>query len=80
MGAKGAVEIIFKSSTDPADRQAKLQSYQDKFANPLPAAQRGYLDDIIRPADTRARLIEDLQVLATKNQTNPWKKHGNIPL
>ncbi len=77
MGAKGAVEIIFKSSSD---RQAKLEEYQEKFANPLPAARRGYIDDILKPAQTRRRLIEDLSLLSTKKQSNPWKKHGNIPL
>ena len=79
MGAKGAVEIIFKGAS-PAERAARFDEYQAKFANPLPAAQRGYLDDIIRPADTRIRLIEDLAVLSSKKLVNPWRKHGNIPL
>lgn len=80
MGAKGAVEIIFKSSSSGTDRAQRLAEYQQKFANPLPAAQRGYLDDVIRPGETRRRLIEDLAMLEGKKQANPWKKHGNIPL
>lgn len=78
MGAKGAVEIIFRG--DPANQAQRAREYGDKFANPLPAAQRGYLDDIIRPAETRARLLQDLWMLRGKRQANPWKKHGNIPL
>jgi propionyl-CoA carboxylase beta chain len=54
--------------------------YVEKFANPLPAAQRGYIDDIILPETTRRRIIEDLEMLKTKQLKNPWKKHGNIPL
>ncbi|KAJ1656196.1 hypothetical protein IWQ61_004188 [Dispira simplex] len=77
MGAKGAVEIIFRNQTNVEDR---VQEYTDKFANPLPAARRGFLDDIIEPSQTRARLIEDLAILANKDLRNPSKKHGNIPL
>ncbi|KAL1920260.1 uncharacterized protein VTP21DRAFT_1406 [Calcarisporiella thermophila] len=77
MGAKGAVQIIFKHEKD----QAKMvEMYEEKFANPLPAAQRGFLDDIIQPAQTRRRIIEELELLKDKKQENPWKKHGNIPL
>ncbi|KAI9182923.1 hypothetical protein H9P43_003835 [Blastocladiella emersonii ATCC 22665] len=79
MGAKGAVEIIFRGRD--ADARAKAEAeYIDKFANPLPAAQRGYLDDIVAPADTRRRVIEELALLRDKTLKNPWKKHGNIPL
>ncbi|KAJ1651291.1 hypothetical protein IWQ61_008108 [Dispira simplex] len=77
MGAKGAVEIIFRNQANVEDR---VQEYTDKFANPLPAARRGFLDDIIEPSQTRARLIEDLAILANKDLRNPSKKHGNIPL
>ncbi|KAJ1917582.1 hypothetical protein IWQ60_007738 [Tieghemiomyces parasiticus] len=77
MGAQAAVEIIFRRPTDMDDR---VREYTDKFANPLPAARRGFLDDILQPRHTRARLIEDLASLAGKRQTNPPKKHGNIPL
>lgn len=54
--------------------------YVSKFANPLPAAQRGFLDDIILPSTTRQRIIQDLAVLKSKKLSNPYKKHGNIPL
>ena len=79
MGAKGAVEIIFRGS-DEATKAAQAADYVERFANPLVAAQRGFVDDIIEPSSTRVRLCEDLDVLATKDLQNPWKKHGNIPL
>ncbi|GAB5585970.1 hypothetical protein Unana1_00870 [Umbelopsis nana] len=77
MGAKGAVEIIFRNS---ANREQAEKDYVDKFANPLPAAQRGFIDDVILPRTTRRRLIEELSLLKDKKLSNPWKKHGNIPL
>eukprot|EP01112_Ceratiomyxa_fruticulosa_P007884 TRINITY_DN2054_c1_g1_i1.p1 TRINITY_DN2054_c1_g1~~TRINITY_DN2054_c1_g1_i1.p1 ORF type:complete len:565 (-),score=139.32 TRINITY_DN2054_c1_g1_i1:77-1714(-) len=77
MGSKGAVEIIFRGRDDI--KQQEL-NYNEKFANPLPAARRGFVDDIILPRDTRQRICEDLEVLKTKDISNPWKKHGNIPL
>ncbi|CAG8573452.1 6660_t:CDS:10 [Paraglomus occultum] len=77
MGAKGAVAIIFRHSEDRSKAEAE---YIDKFANPLPAAQRGFVDDIVLPAHTRRRIIDDLEVLKSKNLKNPPKKHGNIPL
>ncbi|CAO3682058.1 unnamed protein product [Umbelopsis vinacea] len=77
MGAKGAVEIIFRNS---ANREQAEKDYVDKFANPLPAAQRGFIDDVILPRTTRRRLIEELGLLKNKKLSNPWKKHGNIPL
>jgi len=85
MGPKGAVEIIFKkeieSSADPeAATEQKVQEFRDKFANPYIAAERGYLDDVIEPKTTRPRLIRAFSMLATKRDTNPPKKHGNIPL
>lgn len=79
MGAKAAVEVIFRGQ-DKAEQEARTDEYQTKFANPLPAAQRGYVDDIIDPPTTRARLIRDLVLLRGKRQVNPWRKHGNIPL
>jgi propionyl-CoA carboxylase beta chain len=79
MGAKAAVEVIFRG-VDKKVQEEKTDEYQTKFANPMPAAQRGYIDDIIDPALTRSILIRDLQILRNKKQTNPWKKHGNIPL
>jgi propionyl-CoA carboxylase beta chain len=85
MGAKGAVEILFRKEITSADdkvaRQAELEAeYNEQFANPYEAAERGYIDDVILPHETRARLIRALKLLATKQDTNPWKKHGNIPL
>jgi len=76
MGAKGAVEIIFRGG----DIEKETLNYTDTFANPMKAAQRGFIDDIIDPKETRARICEDLEMLATKQLENPWKKHGNIPL
>jgi len=77
MGAKGAVSIIFR---DPKEAEAKEAEYVEKFANPFPAATRGYVDDIIDPVTTRQRICADLDILASKKQSNPWKKHANMPL
>ncbi|XP_029337847.1 propionyl-CoA carboxylase beta chain, mitochondrial [Mus caroli] len=77
MGAKGAVEIIFKGHQDVEAAQAE---YVEKFANPFPAAVRGFVDDIIQPSSTRARICCDLEVLASKKVHRPWRKHANIPL
>jgi len=77
MGAKGAVSIIFRGKPDIEKYEAE---YVDRFANPFPAATRGFVDDIIKPHMTRKRICRDLEVLATKKLENPWKKHGNIPL
>lgn len=77
MGAKGAVEIIFRGSKSV---QTEIAKYEDRFANPLIAAQRGFVDDIIVPSTTRRRLCEDLEFLKSKKISNPPKKHGNIPL
>ncbi|CAK4078786.1 unnamed protein product [Aphanomyces euteiches] len=76
MGAKGAVEIIFRGQ----NVEENTADYEEKFANPLVAAQRGFVDDIIEPTSTRLRICEDLEALQTKKLENPWKKHGNIPL
>jgi len=85
MGPDGAVNIIFRKhlaeSEDPeAERTQLVQEYRDAFANPYVAAARGYIDDVIEPHETRPRLIEALQMLQNKRDTNPPKKHGNIPL
>ncbi len=85
MGPKGAVEIIFrKEIADSTDAEAKVQKmtddYRDKFANPFIAAARGYVDDVIEPKSTRPRLIRAFEMLETKKDSNPPKKHGNIPL
>jgi propionyl-CoA carboxylase beta chain len=85
MGPAGAVAIIFKdaiaSATDQeAERSRLVSEYETRFANPYVAAGRGYVDDVIRPSETRPRLIAGLAALAGKRDTNPRKKHGNIPL
>jgi len=81
MGAKGAVEIIFRSELDNPERIAALtQEYADTFANPFIAGKRGYIDDVIMPHNTRRRLAKALIMLKNKKLENPWKKHGNIPL
>jgi acetyl-CoA carboxylase carboxyltransferase component len=85
MGPDGAVNIIFRkemeAASDPDARKAELTAeYREKFANPYVAAERGYLDDIVEPRQTRPRLINALEMLQNKRDTNPHKKHGNIPL
>ncbi|RPI73295.1 MAG: acyl-CoA carboxylase subunit beta [Ignavibacteriales bacterium] len=85
MGPKGAVEIIFKKeiskAKDPeAELKKKLDEYIEKFANPYIAAERGYIDDVILPGDTKLKLINSFNLLETKVDKNPRKKHGNIPL
>jgi len=85
MAPKGAVEILWKrdiqSAEDPEALTEKLgQEYQEKFANPYISTERGFIDDIILPRRTRPRLIEALTMLETKVDTNPRKKHGNVPL
>lgn len=85
MGAKGAAEIIFKREiADADDSEAELKKksdeYSERFANPFEAAARGYIDDVIEPKTTRPRLIRAFEMLETKKDTNPPKKHGNIPL
>ena len=85
MGPDGAVSIIFRKelaeAADPAAKKAELvQMYREKFANPYVAASRGYIDDVIEPRETRLRLINGLELLAHKRDSNPQKKHGNIPL
>jgi propionyl-CoA carboxylase beta chain len=81
MGAKGAVEIIFREDAkDPAKLKAREAEYKDRFANPFVAASLGYLDDVIKPRETRRRIVRALKGLSTKSLTNPWKRHDNIPL
>ena len=82
MGPEGAVEIIYrrelKDADDPVALKAQLaDEYREKLANPYVAAERGYIDDVIEPRDTRARLINGLEVLQNKRDNNPPKKHGN---
>jgi propionyl-CoA carboxylase beta chain len=81
MGAKGAVEIIFREeSGDPDKIAARSQEYETQFLNPFVAANRGYIDEIIMPHSTRRRISLGLQRLRNKKLENPWKKHANIPL
>lgn len=85
MGPEGAVNILYRRELQNADnseevRQAKVEEYRDRFANPFDAAERGYIDDVIEPRETRPRLIRALRMLANKTDTMPRKKHGNIPL
>ncbi|HWV58740.1 MAG TPA: carboxyl transferase domain-containing protein, partial [Longimicrobiales bacterium] len=85
MGPKGAVEILFRreiaESADPAGTARRLEAeYREKFAHPYEAAARGYVDDVIDPRETRSRLIIGLDMLRNKRDTNPPRKHGNIPL
>jgi propionyl-CoA carboxylase beta chain len=81
MGAKGAVEIIFRSDLgDAAKITKRTEEYREKFANPFVAANRGFIDDVIMPHGTRRRICRALATLETKKLENPWRKHGNIPL
>lgn len=85
MGAQGAVEIIFRkeiaASSDPEARRAELiAEYEERFANPYIAAERGYIDEVIVPSETRSRLVNALSILSTKREALPHRRHGNIPL
>jgi propionyl-CoA carboxylase beta chain len=85
MGAEGAVNILYKRELEgaadvEAARSARITEYRRKFANPFVAAERGFIDEIIAPRETRAKIIRSLAMLETKRDRNPPKKHGNIPL
>ncbi|MEM7407532.1 MAG: acyl-CoA carboxylase subunit beta [Pseudomonadota bacterium] len=81
MGAKGAVEIIFRQDRDDAAKiDARTEEYREKFANPFVAGTYGFIDDVIMPHGTRRRLCRALRMLRDKELDNPWKKHSNIPL
>ncbi|HZK33709.1 MAG TPA: carboxyl transferase domain-containing protein [Bacillota bacterium] len=85
MGAEGAANIIFRDDINNADdplqtRQEKIDEYKTRFSNPYIAASRGYIDDVIEPAATRPRLISAMEILESKRESRPSKKHGNIPL
>ena len=88
MGSEGAVNIIFKKELDDAEkrgtgkevRDALLSEYKEKFANPWEAAQLGFIDGVITPRTARPHLIKAFELFAQKRQSNPKKKHGNIPL
>ena len=85
MGPEGAVNILFRNeieqAADPEQRRKELiAEYTEKFNNPYIAASRGYVDEVIEPRHTRAKIISALEMLKNKRDTNPPKKHGNIPL
>jgi propionyl-CoA carboxylase beta chain len=85
MGAEGAVNIVYRrelalSESAESTRKQKIEEYRDRFANPFIAAERGYIDDVIEPHETRPKVIRALRMLETKVDTMPRKKHGNIPL
>jgi acetyl-CoA carboxylase carboxyltransferase component len=85
MGAEGAVNVVFKKQIDKSANPGKkrdelIKEYRDKFSTPYASAERGFVDDVIEPADTRHRLIQALRMLSTKREALPARKHGNIPL
>jgi propionyl-CoA carboxylase beta chain len=85
MGPEGAVNIVYRRELSTAAdqavvRQQKVEEFRERFANPFVAAERGYVDDVIEPRETRPRVIRALRMLETKVDTMPRKKHGNIPL
>ncbi len=85
MGPRGAINVLYSDELDKAEnpeqrRDQLIEEYRDQFANPYTAADRGYVDDVLEPADTRPRLVSDLAMLRSKRKTNPDRKHGNIPL
>ena len=85
MGAEGAVNILYRkeisAAPDPqAERKRLEEEYRQKYLNPYAAAHAGYIDEVIEPAQTRQKLIEALEVLATKVETTPGRKHGNMPV
>ena len=85
MGPEGAVDIVYKRDLESAKnrdeiRQQKIEEFRDRLANPYVAAERGFLDAVIQPRDTRKKLIQALEMLQNKRDKNPPKKHGNIPL
>ena len=85
MGSEGAVNVIFRreiqNASDPQAKRAELIArYEEQFSNPYIAAERGFVDDVIEPADTRPKLVQALRMLRTKREQVPPRKHGNIPL
>jgi acetyl-CoA/propionyl-CoA carboxylase carboxyl transferase subunit len=85
MGAEGAVNVVFRreieAAPDPSAKRTQLiDEYRRKFSTPYAAAERGFIDDVIEPAETRRRIIQSLRMLSTKRESVPARKHGNIPL
>lgn len=85
MGPDGAANIIFRREIEAAEdknakRKEKIEEYRDTFANPYVAASRGYIDDVIDPAETRVKIAKVLDMLSSKRESRPAKKHGNLPV
>ena len=85
MGPEGATDIVYRreiqAAANPARRRAELiEDYKERFANPWLAAERGYIDEVIEPAETRQKLVQGLRMLASKHETMHERKHGNVPL
>ena len=85
MGPKGAVNVLYSDELEAADdvdtrREELIADYRETFANPYTAAERGYVDGVLEPKETRPRLVRDLRMLASKRTDQPDRKHGNIPL
>jgi len=85
MGPEGAVNILYSDELEAAEdtetrREELVEEYREEFANPYSVADRGFVDDVIEPQETRPRLIRDLEMLAGKRKEQPSRKHGNIPL
>ena len=81
MGAKGASQILYKNyKVSTQEKEALIEGYKEKFASPLVAASRGYIDDIIAPSQTRWKICQYLNMIENKKVTTPWKKHDNLPL
>ena len=85
MGPEGAVNILYDDELEAAEqveekRRELIEKYRDAFANPYTAAERGFVDDVLEPPETRSRLVGDLETLHTKRTDHPDRKHGNIPL
>ena len=81
MGAKGAVEILYRGDLDKPEKIAEhTKEYEERFANPFVAAEMGFIDDVILPRNTRKRICRAFAMLRGKSLENPWKKHDNLPL
>ena len=85
MGSQGAVEILYRrelaDAADPVARRAELiEDYTERLANPYIAAERGYVDDVIEPSETRRKIVAGLRLLESKREEMPKRKHGNVPL
>ncbi len=81
MGAKGAVEILYRNDLGDSEKvAARTQEYENNFSNPFRAAERGFIDEVIQPRSTRRRVARAFAALRSKRRQMPWKKHDNIPL